>query len=260
MIDASRSAPGALPAAPRFFVAVIVACAIAACGGRRSPPPFDPTDATSVATLLRLPPELESRRNELAEAISNAHRLVTDFARAHGFADRIRGSFYRSAEVIPDQAALWERVLEINGLPRDTKLITDGLAAGIEGGVLVALPPEGYARVRPEYGQAPDAWVRLVAHEIAHRLHVVLVDGKEDAMGPQWFYEGFAVFAAGQPVREEPGFSSSSEALQAVHETKARGSYAVYGAAVRYFASRIPVADLVARAARPDFEDWLHDR
>lgn len=119
------------------------------------------------------------------------------------------------------------------------------------------MKPEEYSRLRPEYATEPDAWTRLVAHEIVHRLHVAILDGNEEAMGPPWFYEGFAVVGAGQPLGEDIVLTSAAEALSTVKNTQSRGSYRYYAAAVRYFAGRVPLRDLVQHAGRADFESWL---
>ena len=120
----------------------------------------------------------------------------------------------------------------------------------------MAVSPEEYARVAPDYAHQDDAWTRLLAHEIGHRLHVAVLDGNEDAMGPQWFYEGFAVVAAGQQLGPPLEYATPAEALRGVHEDAPR-SYRRFGAAVRFFAGRHPLPTLVARAGSVDFESWL---
>lgn len=75
-------------------------------------------------------------------------------------------------------------------------------------------------------------------------------------MGPQWFYEGFAVFGSGQPLGLDQRIDDVEHALSLTAFT-GRGAYARYAAAIRFFAERIPLLRLVANAERSDFQGWL---
>jgi hypothetical protein len=93
-------------------------------------------------------------------------------------------------------------------------------------------------------------------HELAHRLHVRLVDGHEDRMGPMWFWEGFATYVADQ----FPGNKPLTEAqMQQVVEAKERGSYRKYNAVFNHYLKQknVSLADFVKHAGEPDFNDWL---
>jgi len=190
-----------------------------------------------------------------ARADDEALTIVRGFAAAHGWARHAEAPFHDAFEVFDDQAALWRRILEVHSMSPDTPLACDGLTAALERRVLMALTPAAYARVRPEYAAAPGAWVRLLAHEMAHRLHVRILDGDEEAMGPRWFYEGFAVVASGQDLCGER-CATTAEALAAA-ATEGRGAYARWGAALSHLRGRAPLPELVARAGQPGFEGWL---
>ena len=98
--------------------------------------------------------------------------------------------------------------------------------------------------------------MRVLAHEMIHRLHVNILAGNEDMMGPVWFYEGFAVVGAGLRLDSDLRYKSADQALAAVSKS-GRGAYRRYAAAVRYFMGKTPVGELVRRAGHADFEDWL---
>jgi hypothetical protein len=207
------------------------------------------------ASEIVVPGGMEERRPEILQAVQAARTLVAEFADRHGWQAEARVPGFARVEVFADQQALWRRVLELNELDLATTMPTDGLVAAIEHEVLLLVVPEEYARIRPEYARDPEAFVRLIAHELLHRLHVRILGGNEDQMGPQWFYEGFAVVGAGQAETEQAGFASIDEALRAV-EQKGRGSYARYGAAVRLLMTRAPLEELVERARTGELETW----
>ncbi len=75
-------------------------------------------------------------------------------------------------------------------------------------------------------------------------------------MGPRWFFEGFAIVVAGQRLPFSGNFESASEAVDAATAASGRGSYATYGAVVRYLMTKVPLNELVQRAREPGFERW----
>ena len=185
-----------------------------------------------------------------------AHETIAAFAADHGWASDVR-PFFQRVEVFADQGALWARLRPVFGLPDEAPLPTPGLAGALEQGVLHAVTPEVYARVQPRYGASPGAYVRLLAHEMAHRLHIAVLDGDEERMGPAWFYEGFAVVASGDLVGLEV---ATADDLWRHVRAEGAGAYAHYAAALRFLAARTPLPELVARAGDAGFERWVADR
>src|SRR5690606_6160377 len=99
----------------------------------------------------------------------------------------------------------------------------------------------------------------LLAHEMVHRLHVEILKGNDAGMGPQWFFEGFAVYGAGQAIDEGLVYGTAAEALAGAHE-KGALAYRRYLAAVKYFVRKTPLRELVERAGGAEFERWLVGR
>lgn len=206
---------------------------------------------------LRLPAQLEGQRHHYETLVRAAVATVGRFARAHGWGDAATRALPRAVEVHLDQPSLWRRLRDAFGLPDDAPLPTSALAGAVAGDDLIVVTPEAYACIAPAYAGTPGAYVRLLAHEFAHRLHVAVLDGDEDAMGPRWFYEGFAVVASGDLVDvAEPALSE----LWAWLHDEGPGAYARYGAALRRVQRAVPLPELVVEAGRPDFEAWIADR
>jgi len=209
-----------------------------------------------VAQRLVLPRAEEHRRRWYADQVVAAHASVAGFAARHGWASRMR-PFFLGVEVFADQGALWARLRSVFGLPDDAPLPTPGLAGALERGALMVVTPEVYARAQPRYGADPGAFARLLAHEMAHRLHIAILDGDEERMGPTWFFEGFAVVASGDLVGLEV---ATAEDVWRHVRAEGAGAYAHYAAALRFVAGRIPLPELVARAGDAGFEAWLAAR
>jgi hypothetical protein len=225
-------------------------------------PPLDPDDPASIALHLRLPQgAADVDRARYAAAVVRGRTSLGLFALAHGWRDHARAPTFDRVEVLPSGDALWQRMCELSGaqVPAPAALPT----AVLEGGALLAVTEAENARLAPDYAALPDAWARLVGHEMAHRLHIALLEAEgrtEEAMGPRWFYEGFAVLASGQDfdVHADLAYADAAAALAgAADASDPAHAYRRYAAALRYFAARAPLPELVARAGEPGFEDWL---
>ncbi len=230
------------------FIAVLLTAGCATSGP-------DPTHAAGLTDHIRLEAGAAVTEARVADSAVTAYAIVKRFAAKHGWSDHVSVFFDQGVEIFATQAALWSRVQALHGLSGQP-LPTKGLAAALEKHILLAVSPTEYRRVHPEYSAAEGAWERVLAHEIAHRLHVAILAGDEDAMGPVWFYEGFAVVVSGDLK------SAPVDAATAWENTKAKGagSYHKYAAALRFFSSRVPLRELVANAGRKDFHAWLRAR
>jgi hypothetical protein len=204
--------------------------------------------------LIKAPAGFEDQRARWAANVDQAVEIVDEFASDHDWEAFAQEPFFDSVEIFATQDALWERIRVLSALPPDAKPPTDGLAAVLEERVLLAITPAEYGRIRPEYAHDGLAWTRLLAHELAHRLHE-RVAGGSDAMGPPWFLEGFAVVASGQRLGVElPNTASAARLL--TRATK-RGAYAAYERAVRFLMTKSTLPELVRRAARGELDTWL---
>ncbi|MGE0326696.1 MAG: hypothetical protein AB7S68_30490 [Polyangiaceae bacterium] len=209
-------------------------------------------------TPLSLPPKLEAERDSFEADLDLAFATVNRFAAEYHWDIRAEDLIV-DWEVFDTQAALWKRVLELEGLPADTPLPPTGLSATIEDGHLLAVAPMEYQRLHPEYQHGGSAWPELLAHELVHGLHVSILHGNADAMGPTWFYEGLAVVGSGQPFGLERHFDSNQAALAAVKQAH-ESDYATHAAVVRYFMTKVPLTELIQQAKDPNFEAWLSGR
>ncbi len=231
------------------------ACATSSTPAPAADSPQSASTGPAASRPIVLPASLEGQEPDVRAAVERACRHIDTFAAAHGWKHLVGDCFYDRVEVFETQPELTDRIIALHQLPPETKLPT-GVVAALEKRVLMAVTETENQRLNPAYTQQDDAWARLLAHEIGHRLHVAVLDGDEDAMGPSWFFEGFAVVAAGQKLGAPLTYTSAEDALQGCH-SNAPLAYRRYAAAVRYFMSRVPLATLVEQAGSTDFEQWL---
>ncbi|NEX93319.1 hypothetical protein [Caulobacter sp. 17J65-9] len=139
----------------------------------------------------------------------------------------------------------------------------------VEGRTLYVISRDAYERLwRSLYPDAPwseETYRQLIAHELTHKAHENWARarfGTIDAMGPAWFYEGFAVACAGQFPDQGPALSAQALRAEIGGGRTPAGSYPEYGRIVRALAAAYGMEAVLDAAARPDFPDalWARDR
>ncbi len=202
--------------------------------------------------VLTLSPGLESRRNSFSIILRSGQRRIRDFAKRHKWQRFTASPLVRKVAIYDDKE---EFDLAAARLRRGSSArIPRTLVAAEKRGELALVSPDVYRELASE-GIEMDSYEKLVAHELAHVLHGRILDGAQELAGPEWFSEGFAVYAAGQfeMLQQEP---SHDEIVRVVQGAE-RGNLRLDGAVVRYFARKIPLQDLVKRASQAGFRAWL---
>lgn len=205
---------------------------------------------------LILTPDLEPRRDFFESEYLGAQRMVRAFAKKHGWEALTDEPFMDKVEIYGNKPDFDERMIELTGADPATSLPAT-YSAGLEGRVLIAISPEIYWENYAD-GREEGAHEKLLAHEIFHRLHVRILKGDEDAMGPIWFFEGFAIYACGQFAHNAPELSE--EEIWKIVNSKERGSYKKYATVIRHFLKKRTIEELVGQAGKPDFIKWLKNK
>ncbi len=202
---------------------------------------------------LSLPKSLESRRREFKGNLLEAQKRLRVLIKNNGWSDLNKTPFMKRAEIYDKKVDYDNHLYEIEPALRG-KPIPTTFTAGIEQDVFFAVSPEMVDKVFPQ-GRENDSYIKLIQHELAHRLHVRIVKGNEERMGPVWFYEGFAVYAADQYRKAAPELTDA-EIWDIVRATK-RGSYIQYRTVFYHFLKQHTLKELLEHAGDADFADWL---
>ena len=204
---------------------------------------------------LMLPKSLESQRYDLEQAFLAAQKRLRSFAIQYGWDGLVQDNFIDRAEIYDDKNKFDQRFLKLHGEDLSIKL-PKAVSAALEKRVFVSVSPELYSQNYPD-GIEENSFEKLITHEMAHRLHIRILNGNENAMGPIWFFEGFAIFAAGQFKNYTPDIEPA-EIWEIVRSTK-RGSYKKYAIVFRYFLEKASIQELIAHAGDEDFIKWLEE-
>jgi hypothetical protein len=203
--------------------------------------------------LLILPASLESRRDEFLLNIKNALSNIGSFSEINGWKELCVEDFMDSVMIFDKKEKFNETLLNLTNTDKSVKL-PDTYCAALENRTLLAVTPEYYSKVYPE-GIENKSFEKLITHEIAHRLHIRILNGDEEAMGPIWFYEGFAMYAANQ-FTDSDVVLTKKEIIDLMNDPE-RGSYKKYSYIFRYFVGKIPLKELVSKAKNKDFNEEL---
>jgi len=214
-------------------------------------------------TPIILPKSLESRRKEFERTLIDAQRRVRRFAEKYGWKRHVEESFFDRLEIYDDKDKFDKMLLELHGDDLESLLESASVAgvsipkefsAGLEKNVLFAVSPELYEK-NFHIGVEEDYYEKVLAHEIFHRLHIRILEGNEEAMGPIWFFEGFAIFAADQ--FRELAIELGADEIWEIIRSKKRGSYVKYKIVFDHFLGKVSLHELVKRAGDEDFMKWL---
>jgi len=201
---------------------------------------------------VKLPSSLQSQREKYEESVLNAQRIVREFASANKWENLLKDSIFDRVEIYDDKEEFNRRGFSLTGEDSSTKIPATYCAA-LERRVLITVSPELFERVNPKFVEE-GFFEKVMAHEITHRLHVRIV-ADENAMGPVWFYEGFAIYGAGQLKNDMPVLSHD-EIWRIVRDEK-RGDYRKNNTVFRHFLQKIPLKKLVRMAVDRDFIEKL---
>lgn len=201
---------------------------------------------------LTLAPSLEFRRDLYGVFVRSGQRRIRDFSRRYKWQRHTSTPLVRSVAIYDDKEDFDLAAARLIGAS-PTRIPRTRVAAERRG-ELAMVAPDVYRELAAE-GIETDSYEKLVAHELAHVLHGRILDGAEELAGPLWFYEGFAVYAAGQfeVLQQEPTHDEIVRVVQGAEP----GNQRLAGGVLRYYARRVPLQELVKRAGQANFRSWL---
>jgi len=185
--------------------------------------------------------------------IDSALEMIRSFSIKHGWESYTKDAFINKLMVYDDKKEFDQQLLKLVEADPGIEL-PETYCAALENKILVIVTPEIYSRVFPE-GIEENSYVKLITHEIAHRLHIRIIEGLEDHMGPIWFYEGFAIYVADQFSNSE--LQLSRDQIIEIMNYPGRGNYQNYGHIFRLFAEKMPLLELIMMAKEEHFNERL---
>jgi hypothetical protein len=200
-------------------------------------------------TLSVSPPDSVAER-AARTSMEDADLLIASFAFSNGFGDVYTRGLAREVKVFTAKPE-FDRYLQASGEWPRTTAVPETVVAIFGTGALLATAEAEARRTNPAI-DSHDAYVRILMHELAHGLHLAVVGGDKTALGPRWFFEGFAVAAAEQ--FDGPEISAAD--YRAVVAGSPMADYRLFGAAVRKLLRTHSYSALIEQARKPTFNAW----
>ncbi len=205
---------------------------------------------------IKLSNSLEGERQKFEEILFAAQVRLKAFALENNWEQYIEETFADIVEIYDSKEEFDNTIRQVCELEPTVKL-DKKFSAALEKRRLITISPELYAENYPD-GMEENSFEKLLTHEMVHRFHIRLLNGDEDAMGPIWFFEGFAIYAAGQFSNSKLKLTEN-EIWEIVNST-VRGSYKKYGFIFRYFLEKIPLNEMIEQAREKNFNTWLQSK
>lgn len=202
---------------------------------------------------LVLPPSLEMNRSQFEEMIWNAQEKIISFAINHNW-DITKDPLIKKIEIFYTKDKFDEAVIKAFHLESDT-LIPKKACAVVANDVLLMVSPEVYMEIYPQ-GFEENYYQKLIIHELAHQLHIRILKGDEDKMGPKWFYEGFAIHVANQFQGIEKQLNK--DGIWEIIHTDKDVSYQDYKEVIEYVLEKTNLEDLIENAGEANFVEYVH--
>lgn len=192
--------------------------------------------------------------SQFEDMIEEAYSRIRSFASEYGWEKYTEQSFFNKVFIYSEKADFDRKLIELTGMPDSTEFPVT-FSGGIIERVLILKSPDVYAAIYPDgVEKTGDGYIKLIVHEMAHMLHVRILNGEEEKMGPIWFFEGFAIHASDQFSDRE--LTLAEEEMSALIIEEIRTSYIKYGALIRYLTDYADISELVLMAADGTINDW----
>lgn len=198
---------------------------------------------------LELPESLEFKRAEFLAMVGEAEERIRMFAEEHNWHAHVAEPLVKTVKILSSKDSFDEAVLEAFNLDKNY-IIPRTAVAVVAGDELLMVPPNIYLELYPQ-GYEKDFFIKLKVHELAHVLHIRILGGNEDKMGPKWFYEGFAVYAAEQFT--EYKIQLSMDEICTIISSDKDVSYQAYKEVIVRVLEKADLATLVEQAGETDF-------
>lgn len=243
-----------LPIAFSISLPALLAMGSQGCGGARAPLKSLPALNDGGARSIELPKGLEDKRAVYLAHLAIAEEQLLEFARTNKFEKEPRP--IERVRVFTSKSD-FDKAINVpatNGTDARFKgSVPSTVVGAIVGDALFVVSEPLYFQTFP--GHVERDYEKLLTHELAHRYHQDLVDGDADAMGPIWFFEGFATLAADQYVRAAVSPDEAREINRAPDDKR---GYEKYRGMMRLFQEKTPMKEMVRRAKSPSsFSSWI---
>lgn len=238
----------------RGIIILILAFLIVSCSG--APKKNDKNDnskSNSNLTHIVLPASMEGRRAEFTEYVDKAEHNIRAFAKRNGWEGLLTESYMDSVMIFDIKREFDVALLKLAEMDTTIELPATYCAA-LEQRTLLCVTPEYYRDIYPQ-GIEEKSYEKLLTHEIAHRLHISILKGNEQAMGPIWFYEGFALYAAEQFAGSN--LELDKDEMVRIINNPERANYEQYVYVFRFLVDKVSLKDLVNSAGNKDFNQEM---
>ncbi|GEM_PF-105957 len=181
-----------------------------------------------------------------------ALKQVKDFAKINGLPFFSDTTIVEEIVVFDKHSDYAQILSDARRIPSDHINATE--CATIIDSSLYLMTSEYYAFIYPQ-GIEPFSYQKLIAHELAHLLHLNFLNNDSTKTGPTWFYEGFASFVANQ-FEHAVGELSYKHITQIIN-SKTRTYYMYFPKVIKELITKTSLSNMLEKASSDQFVEWV---
>lgn len=191
-------------------------------------------------------------KDQIKDTLFRAYQNLIKFNHKHELCINLDEPLIDEMIVYETQAKLIKDLMHHFNL-EDDHLFPKTFVATVDQKTLFIVSPKAYGDIFPTSLREENTYEKLITHELSHLMHVRFLNGEEDEMGPEWLFEGFAMYVADQ-------FKDTCiEDEQLIENIKHNqtADYKTYSAMFRSIANKIPMKRLLNQAKSVEFSKWV---
>ncbi|MCD4826836.1 MAG: hypothetical protein K8Q99_03555 [Acholeplasmataceae bacterium] len=197
--------------------------------------------------------EIDKNNQNMESQIQNALDRIKAFVDANHLSTGGVKQLVTNAIIYDTYDLFLKHVIPLLDLPKDV-IAQASISGTIINRVLYIVSPRLYTDIYPIEGQTETGYEKLITHELAHQLHIDILNGDEDKMGPRWFYEGFAIYVAHQFVDKK---ALDKKQMIKIIENELYVSYDQYAGLFEEVLKIYDFKEIVKRADTESFKNEL---
>lgn len=198
-----------------------------------------------------IPDDLLPTKEQVKEQLNNAKINIRKFAKKYGWEGFSTEIYYDSVMVFADKAQFDKTINNLLG--QNKKLAASECIVLVERTLLLMSPD--YVAEHSVFSSEPKHFEKYITYVLAKALYSSIFFGEDSISGPQWFREGFALFAANLFLGEDVVIEKQT--LINTIQNPGNGQLNNYSTLVKYLSTNGNLMGFVEIASEDYFKDSL---
>jgi hypothetical protein len=206
---------------------------------------------TGKADHIVIPEDLQPTKEQVKERLNNAKINIRIFAKKYGWEGFSTEIYYDSVMVFSDKSQFDKTINKLSG---QNKKYAASDCIVLVARTLLLMSPD-YVAEYSSFSSESKHFEKYITYVLAKALYSSIFFGEDSNIGPQWFLEGFALFAANLFLSDD--VVVEKQTLINTIKNPGSGQLKNYSALVKYLSTEGELIGFVEIASEKHFNDSL---